>query len=662
MKYKNKKIIFSMISLVMILTIVVSPLGSIISNAYGEDLVNGTVNHQTSSKWWFNTNLAIPSTFGISSSDLLTTSSSEANKPPFLVEGVHDSLINSAQTLITNDFNSSNSGNTWQIDVETMSPLIVYIPNNSKFAVVAFPKADDNNSCFFGYDDSGNNPHISFYIKKDYADSIHYFDYYYNYLCWINTGLTSLDGSSSQFISKSNSNVTIDDEVYYKADSFTTCFLCYTDIPVYYKNTITPISSMSDLGQNVNPNASGVSNLDDEIENHLLLGDNTKFYIANSSFNNGSLYLYPILDTTQLGQNESLDDYFFRITGTVQTTCTYNSGIKDYYASNSNGTKLVNHFPMSSGGGNSYNFTLQTSSGSYYDFPVTDASSGQWSMSLSDFNNMFYSSTDYTYYDMAYGLDSLYSGTNFWIDTSNAVSGQSIMGVQWFKRSSDVTVDVEPDHVIYNVNLSVYKKNRNTDEVSEGSIVSVISGDICDGGLSGENLNTSSTDSIKNALGTDYVPSGYDYGTSNTNYKDTYNNVGGSGGSSSSNIGETSVGSSNSNSNANIGDGAIVINNNPTFNNNPSASATGGNSSSDSSSGFGGFLSTLITLLAMGKTSSVNTISDITDASGYLDLANTMLGSVPIGFWTVLLTTFTACLGIMTIAFIIKLLMKIFLY
>lgn len=468
---------------------------------------------------------------------------------------------------------------------------------------------------------------------------------------------------SNVLTDNNHAHVTIDDVEYYVienvwSENWVYIYLC--NAPIYSFENINNVTTLEGAQQINNSNAfNNASNAqkNKDIANHLTLRDDTKFYISNTSFDNGTLYLYPVLDQTQLGKDESLDEYYFRLVGSVNTTTTYNKNNTEYYAKAPNGSRITNCFPMSVTGSNPYNFTLSSSDGYYYDFPVKDAVNGQWSMSLSDLNDKFMSNTDYSYHYLAYGYDSLYSGTSVFNTVDYAMSGLSIMGNHFDSTKAleqQSKCDIVPNSVYYHIDLYIVKKNIQTDEMTSSQVQSYIDGDICIGTLSGTNVNTSSDEDIKKALGTDYVPSGYASTGTNTNYKDTYNNVGGSGGSASGGSSDNNSSNSTTGGSASIGDGAIVINNNPTFNNDVSSS------SASSSSGFGGFLSTLITLIANGKTSSVDTISSISGTTGYTNLVNTYLSTVPTSFWNVIIVTMTALLGISVIAFIIGLLFKIF--
>lgn len=445
---------------------------------------------------------------------------------------------------------------------------------------------------------------------------------------------------------------TIDDKQYYYyslSQYYMVATSIISNLPIYYTDgsTITSIIGASDINYSKLNGGKDNSN----IINHLTLRDGTKFYISNSSFDNGNLYLYPILDTTQMGKNESLDEYYFRLVGTVSTNNFYNT-VASFHCLAPNGNKITNYFPMSGGSYNGYDFTLSSSDGYYYDIPVKDVNNGSYVMPLNTLNDLFMSNTDYSYHNLAYAYDTAYDGTTAWDTTKNVISSLSVSGVSFdASKITNGQADVVPNKVLYHIDLYIVKKNIQTDEESIGDVQAYIDGDICTGGLFGENVNTSSDDDVKNALGTNYIPSGYNSVGGNTNYKDTYNNVGGSGGSASA---DNNSSNSTTGGSANIGDGAIVINNNPTFNNDVSSS------SASSSSGFGGFLSTLITLIANGKTSSVETISSISGTTGYTNLVNTYLSTVPSSLWNVIIVTMTALLGISIIAFIIGLLFKIF--
>lgn len=382
----------------------------------------------------------------------------------------------------------------------------------------------------------------------------------------------------------------------------------------------------------------------ENIANHLTLGDDTKFYISNTSFNNGTVYLYPVLDKTQLGDNESLDNYYFRFIGSVSTNTTrYN----DYnYRATTNGAYTTLYFPMNIGSANVYDFTLVDDNHYYYDVPVGDAHDGSWSMPLSDFNAKFLNGNTDNYYNyLAMGYDSLFAGTDVFDTVSNIVSSISIKGVKFDTNSmSQHETDIAPNKVLYHVDLYIVKKTAGGEEIV-GDVQSYIDGDICQGGISGENVNTTSGEDVMNALGTNYVPNSYSTNGGSSNYADTYNSVGGSSSSSSS---SPSVSPSISGGENNIN----IINNNTN-------NGSGSGSTSESSLGSWSITTLLIKYIAGGKNSGVSYIEDLAGTNTYLNIVTSYMSFVPVEIWNLVITTFTVCLGCVVVAFIISIVIKI---
>lgn len=149
------------------------------------------------------------------------------------------------------------------------------------------------------------------------------------------------------------------------------------------------------------------------------------------------------------------------------------------------------------------------------------------------------------------------------------------------------------------------------------------------------------------------------YYDSDSEYDDSFDDLftpgtAGTGGDNSNNIGGGSSNSSSSSTggSASASNGDIYINN---VNNNNNS-----NNLSDGSSGFGKFLTTVLDLLSDGQKASSDTVLEMSDAHGFMDVANTTFSSVPVSLWTILLTTFSVCVAISIVAVVLGLLLKIF--
>lgn len=114
--------------------------------------------------------------------------------------------------------------------------------------------------------------------------------------------------------------------------------------------------------------------------------------------------------------------------------------------------------------------------------------------------------------------------------------------------------------------------------------------------------------------------------------------------------------SGNSNSNANIGDYSVVNNNNPqiTINNNNDNGFTNAIENGDSD----GLLSKLLLLLANNQSTTSNGLSEIADTDGYVQVMGSVFTAVPVSWWTTLTVAFVACIGILVVSFVIKIILK----
>lgn len=114
--------------------------------------------------------------------------------------------------------------------------------------------------------------------------------------------------------------------------------------------------------------------------------------------------------------------------------------------------------------------------------------------------------------------------------------------------------------------------------------------------------------------------------------------------------------SGNSNSTANIGDYSVVNNNNPqiTINNNNDNGFTNAIENGDSD----GLLSKLLLLLANNQSTTSNGLSEIADTDGYVQVMGSVFTAVPAAWWTTLTVAFVACIGILVVSFVIKIILK----
>lgn len=398
----------------------------------------------------------------------------------------------------------------------------------------------------------------------------------------------------------------------------------------------------SDLYNSLNPS---------KVVQHESLRDGSGIYLDNSTCNNGTVYVVVNSDNTQTSANGYKIRYWVDCSYVIKLPTGQVTG-----STNANMASVLRGYGYSATSG-----SITTVNGSYYwnDKPYQEiglselsANGGIWTETLSATNNYLLCNGK-----RISNLAETVSNGSTW--TQNAVDGMVTLGTNLFtgggkgfsmnnnKMAAMLTDEYTVQNVTYTFHMALYKNDVSCGEITQpyvlaSSVGNTGRGDTVDTltGSDEEYFQVGTSGQAEGSYNTDYAPSN-DIRVSN----------GGSGGSSSS---DNNSSNSTTGGNASIGDGAIVINNNPTFNNSSTASAD------SSSSGFGGFLSTLISLVANGKTSSVETISSISGTTGYTNLVNTYLSTVPTSLWNVIIVTMTAVLGISTIGFIVGLLFKIF--
>lgn len=425
-----------------------------------------------------------------------------------------------------------------------------------------------------------------------------------------------------------------------------------SNMPIYYTDgsTVTSILNASNI------NYSKLGGNEGRVQAHETLRDGSGIWLDNVNCNEGTVYVVVNSDNTQTSSNGYKIRYSAECWYTIELPSTIIAG-----SSSKEMQSLLRGYGYNATAG-----SKTTVHGVYYwnDYPYQEiglseisANGGIWQESLSA-TNIYLTDNSKRISDIA---GTIVSGSNW---TQNAVAGLATLPTHILTGSVSAggmglsinnqklasmasNTDYTVTDIKYNFSYKLYKGDEELGFIEQPySLVSSTG-------------NTGRGDTVQNVIGSDedYFEagtSGMEEGKYNTDYaasNDIRVSNGGSGGSSSS---DNNSSNSTTGGSANIGDGAIVINNNPTFNNNSTASAD------SSSSGFGGFLSTLISLIANGKTSSVETISSISGTTGYTNLVNTYLSSVPTSLWNVIIVTMTAILGITVIGFIVGLLFKIF--
>lgn len=365
-----------------------------------------------------------------------------------------------------------------------------------------------------------------------------------------------------------------------------------------------------------------------QIQEHMTLDDSsTLFYTENNTFNNGNLYVYAGTDEYQMS-SENIANYYYQIVGTATVTIKHNHGATSNikYGKKS----IFDYFPCADGSQQTYNFS--------FDEKYSFAEKGNtFSIPLSEINSQFVASSIDQHLDvLASALDSTYSGMSWWKQVNNTISGQAFAGFQFLNYyASDY--DCEPVAYTYHFDLYIY--NSSSDSTS--SVQSKCDSNLISGVSSSQNLGTSTSEDKMTALGTDYIPSNYTTTQTNT-----------SGNSSSNSSSSPSVSPSISG-----GDNSVNVNieNNPTFNNDVSS-----NSESSSSLWKGGILATIISLIASNKSASTSAFETISNTTGWSSILTSTYTFVPNYFWVLIFTTATTVFGIMIVAFIVKLVYRIF--
>ena len=264
MEYKNKKIFISIISFVMILTLVFSPLVNIVSNA--EEISLGTV-------------VSNPFTVISLPSSILQRSSIDDHSPFIFGSQYTGNNFSHLETVYA----------WWLSDGVSMSVRDGQFKWYGEYFVL---KGDSNNwnggyiasvpngSFFVGYYDYNNNPNYAsyrLYVPKDYIDdnSISKFP------MWWSPSMVGTD-KYSQFESPNNNTVnvsdssqlvTIDGDDYYYFSNLNGSynnFILQTSLPVYVRDNYN-FDEISDLGSNVNPNYSGGSSSSETAFNNLVM-------------------------------------------------------------------------------------------------------------------------------------------------------------------------------------------------------------------------------------------------------------------------------------------------------------------------------------------------------------------------------------------------------
>lgn len=393
-----------------------------------------------------------------------------------------------------------------------------------------------------------------------------------------------------------------------------------------YDGEFSEITSLEDL-ENKNNTMSSGGYSEANILDNLYLGSNNNIYMSGSKVNSSILHILLDFNRNQMEQKNIDTDkltYDIHMDWIVQGTCTADSKSRqmlNYYF----GDGTANWWDNLNG--KTYNFNT--------------AFQGSWSgltcSNVNEISSTIYNDGIYTNGKTATTMANYLSGA---VNTGNTVSDVK----SFFDSFSDLNIAGYSINSMTNSNhtsLTTCYYDVTVDVFYDGEKIndSPITGR-CDW-LNGsqEMLSNVSSADVSQALANNNngLP------VTDPNYKDPNgykgtiqivdNSTGGSGGSG-----------------GNIESGAIVINNNPTFNNNTS--------SSSSSFGSGGIIGFILGAIIGNNKSSSDTITSMTGANGWLEVISSTWGWIPTQIWSVLITTFTAVIGIIVVAFIISIVIR----
>lgn len=378
---------------------------------------------------------------------------------------------------------------------------------------------------------------------------------------------------------------------------------------------------------NYQANSTGGSITSEDILNNNYLGEDNAIIMDASSLENGSWKVFLDWNINQLSEKTNYQlNATFELSGNVtfEGSGNYEEIVIDTY----------NLTPTQEG---TYNIdktftcekTLSADSGNYYSFAFSENN-----VSLKDGNNK-------TVIPFVQLVDNMRGTNSVKSGTANLVSDLfqgSYLGftVPLFQTHNQI----EYNSLNYTCTVDVINKQTGNTILNfplsqSYDMLTGQAGTFVNGGISQDEVNQVVTDS----------------GGSTSGYQGTINATDWNNSSSSTGGGSAS---SNSNNNSNIESGAIVINNNPTFNN----EVSGGNATSNSGIGSSGILSTIISLIAGNKSTAVSEIEDISGANGYLSFMCTTFSFVPSTVWTALSVGFITCIGIAVVGFIISIVIK----
>lgn len=374
----------------------------------------------------------------------------------------------------------------------------------------------------------------------------------------------------------------------------------------------------------VNNESYGGSNdrSDEDIENNDYLGEDNAIIMNASSLENGYWRVFLDWNNNQLTQKDKYSiNATFELTGNVtfEGSGNYEEICIDTYnlTPNQEGVYILDKTF-------SYSTSLNANSGNYYDFNFSNINDGLSSNGKTALPFI-------QLVDKMKGTNDVKSGTTNLI--SDLFSGSySGFRIPLFQSHNQISYN----NLTYTCTIDVINIDTNesilTNPLSQPyNMLTGEAGTFINGGV-----DQSTVDNVTGG------GSGYQGTISSGDWN-----------SSSSSTGGGSA-SSNSNNNSNIESGAIVINNNPTFNNNTSDGLTTSESSLTSS----GLLGKIINLVAQNKSTSVDTIEEISGSTGYISYLTSTFTFIPTTVWSAISVGFIACIGVAVVAFIISIVIK----
>lgn len=458
-------------------------------------------------------------------------------------------------------------------------------------------------------------------------------------LLWIAAAPQNTNGNQDFINLSINTAVEIDNKYYRLVNSFEmnqyqNICIFNTDIPVYLNDT-TDITSLDGL-ENVNSNYSGTDYSD--ILDHLTLYENSKMYISASSFNEGTLYIYPIMDDYQ---KEHSDAFYLRLVGTCSYNVRSNSAADTIVTWGGQKTRDLYNIGQQN---KTISSSLSSSSGSYIDIPFNSISGGVTSYSMDFLNDSFPTIYDYRIKPLASSLSTTYD--NYITTFSKFISGVKVNGFSIDPTAIyDGDIDVICSDCLYHFDLYV----GNGDNISTSPVLSWDS-DFVNGTGSSNFDNLSTLEDVQNATGSgsNSLPAEYYFSNDVPSYN---NSVSGGGSSSSSSSPSTSTSQGgDSNNNITTGDNNQVVNTGST------------NVTVNNDNGTAKYVPTILNKLlpnSEGDGGLSNDVQDLVNSNGWVTFMKTTYSFIPAAFWDKIVLYFGACLTITACAFLLRIILDL---